>query len=175
MTPSDPGYRMAADGPLPAGRPSRDTWLVNRLRAYAGTSVLVTDEHGRALIVKPTYRDKWQFPGGVIDHGEDPAQCARRELLEETALDASHLTLAVVTWSLPGPRLPHPSVHFGFDAGTITAPDVRLQADELEAHMWARPDEAEELLLPSAALRLAAAMEARKTGSVQMLHSGDDC
>ncbi|MCM1976399.1 NUDIX domain-containing protein [Streptomyces sp. G1] len=132
-------------------------------------------EHGLVLIVKATYRDKWQFPGGVLDHNEDPIQCAQRELLEETGLHTSSLALSVVTWSLPGPRLPHPSVNFVFDAGTFKAPDIQLQADELEAHMWARPDEAQELLLPSAALRMTAALEVRKTGSVQMLHSGDDC
>ncbi|MFF5488610.1 NUDIX domain-containing protein [Streptomyces virginiae] len=175
MTSSDPAAQMPASEPLPVGLLPRDEWLATRLRAYAGTSVLVTDEQGLVLIVKPGYRAGWQFPGGVIDHNEDPVQCARRELREETSLDANRLALAVVTWSLPGPRLPHPSVNFVFDAGTFTAPDVRLQADELEAHMWARPDEAEELLLPSAALRMTAALKARKTGTVQMLHSGDDC
>ncbi|MFI5986857.1 NUDIX domain-containing protein [Streptomyces sp. NPDC051555] len=175
MTSSDPVGHVPGSEPLPAGLLPQNEWLANRLRAYAGTSVLVTDEHGLVLIVKAKYRDRWQFPGGVIDHNEDPVQCARRELLEETGLDTNRLALAVVTWSLPGPRLPHPSVNFVFDAGTFKAPAVRLQVDELEAHMWARPDEAEELLLPSAALRMTAALEARKTGSVQMLPSGDDC
>ncbi|MEU9416024.1 NUDIX hydrolase [Streptomyces sp. NPDC048272] len=176
MTFSDPAAaRMPASEPLPAGPLPRDEWLATRLRAYAGTSVLVTDERGLVLIVKPGYRAGWQFPGGVIDRNEDPVQCARRELLEETGLDANRLALAVVTWSLPGLRLPHPSVNFVFDAGTFKAPDVRLQADELEAHMWVRPDEAAEHLLPSAVLRMTAALEARKTGNVQMLHSGDDC
>lgn len=33
-----------------------------------------------------------EFPGGVIDHGESPAQAAERELLEETGYKAGKLT-----------------------------------------------------------------------------------
>ena len=33
-----------------------------------------------------------EFPGGVADDGEDPAQTARRELLEETGFRADRLT-----------------------------------------------------------------------------------
>ena len=28
----------------------------------------------------------WELPAGLVDHGEEPAECARRELLEETGL-----------------------------------------------------------------------------------------
>ena len=38
-----------------------------------------------------------EFPGGVMDPGEDPAEAAARELLEETGFKAGKLTLLGVT------------------------------------------------------------------------------
>ncbi len=35
----------------------------------------------------------WEFPGGVIDKGEEPLEAAKRELLEETGAIAENLTL----------------------------------------------------------------------------------
>ncbi|PTR16934.1 ADP-ribose pyrophosphatase [Nitrosospira sp. Nsp2] len=37
----------------------------------------------------PLHRDFYELPAGKIDRGEDPLQCAQRELLEETGYTAS--------------------------------------------------------------------------------------
>jgi ADP-ribose pyrophosphatase YjhB (NUDIX family) len=52
-------------------------------------SVLVTDAAGRLLIVqegKPQTRNRWNLPGGHVDHAEAIAIGAARETREETGL-----------------------------------------------------------------------------------------
>ena len=49
---------------------------------------------GRLLLKRATRgisKDKWNGPGGKIDEGETPEECARRETLEETGLQVGHL------------------------------------------------------------------------------------
>ncbi len=36
---------------------------------------------------------EWSFPGGHLEFNETPEYCAKRELLEETGIDISHLNL----------------------------------------------------------------------------------
>lgn len=39
----------------------------------------------------------WEFPGGGVEWGEAPEDCARRELREETSLETTGLTLLGIT------------------------------------------------------------------------------
>jgi len=41
--------------------------------------------------VRGVSKGKWNGPGGKIDYGETPYQCAAREVLEETGLEAKEM------------------------------------------------------------------------------------
>jgi 8-oxo-dGTP diphosphatase len=62
-------------------------------RVAAG--VLFRDAVGRVLLVKPTYKDGWEIPGGYVEAGESPRAAAAREVKEELGL-AVHLTEMLV-------------------------------------------------------------------------------
>src|SRR4051812_40771789 len=107
-----------------------------RPRVAAG--VLVHDEQGRVLMVRPTYKDGWDIPGGYVEPDESPAQAAEREVAEELGLHRAPGRLLVVDWA------PHPAegdkLLFVFDGGTLAAAQVdalQLGADEIaEARYW---------------------------------------
>jgi 8-oxo-dGTP diphosphatase len=48
--------------------------------------MLLTDGSDRLLIVEPTYKPRWELPGGAVEYGESPRAAAMREVLEELGI-----------------------------------------------------------------------------------------
>ena len=57
-----------------------DLFRVATPRVAAG--VLFRDVEGRILLVKPSYKEGWDIPGGYVEPGESPKQAAAREVRE---------------------------------------------------------------------------------------------
>ncbi|MEO0768780.1 MAG: NUDIX hydrolase [Cyanobacteria bacterium J06649_4] len=45
-----------------------------------GAGGLFFDSEGRLLILKPTYRNDWLIPGGVVEANESPRHACMREV-----------------------------------------------------------------------------------------------
>ncbi|MFJ9695800.1 NUDIX domain-containing protein [Kitasatospora sp. NPDC101183] len=149
---------------------SREEWLASLPRIYAAAGCLLRDESGRILIVKAGYREFWQFPGGTIDLGEGPVECAKRELEEETGIVREAGRLLAISWTHASAELDHPAEHFMFDFGTIADDTpVTIPAGELDDHRWATVEEALDLLGPARSLRLRSALEAVEDGLVRIV------
>jgi 8-oxo-dGTP pyrophosphatase MutT (NUDIX family) len=66
------------------------------LRKYIGHEPLwlataagiVLDGDGRLLLGRRADTGRWAIPGGIVDPGEEPADCAVREIFEETGVIA---------------------------------------------------------------------------------------
>ncbi|MFB8242274.1 NUDIX domain-containing protein [Kitasatospora purpeofusca] len=77
------------------------------LRAVVGTrklwlsaaAAVVLDEKGRVLLVQRADDGSWAPPGGILDPGEQPADGAVRECLEETGIATVAERLVALTVS----------------------------------------------------------------------------
>jgi 8-oxo-dGTP pyrophosphatase MutT (NUDIX family) len=115
-----------------------EAWLAGLPRKALTAKAIITSDAGRILLVKPTYKDTWQFPGGGVEAGEPPEAAAVREAREETGLVLDPTELRIVgTAFRPGhdtlsliyeyrPRLPEST-------------PIQLPARELEGYQFADP------------------------------------
>lgn len=132
-------------------------------RVAAG--VLFRDRQGRVLLVKPSYKDGWEIPGGYVEHGESPLAAALREVREELGADLEVTDLLVLDWA------PHPAegdkLLVIFRGGTLDTADLdglQLAADEITE---ARFFDVEELpsLMPDRLARRVAEAAQHQTGT----------
>ncbi|MGW4032388.1 NUDIX hydrolase [Streptomyces sp. NPDC004838] len=137
--------------------------------------VLLFDEEGRVLLVDPTYKPGWEFPGGVVEAGEAPARAGIREVAEELGIALDRVPrLLVVDWEQPRPP-GFGGLRLLFDGGRLTddeAARVRLPASELRGWRFVGEREAAHLLPPTRYERLRWALRARERGTVLNLEAG---
>lgn len=143
----------------------------SRPRVAAG--VLFFDEQERILLVKPTYKDGWDVPGGYVNSGETPYEAARREVCEELGFDAELGRALAVDWA------PHPAegdkMLLLFDGGELDADAqsrIVLSRDELSEYAFRDLATCESVLIERLARRVTAAVRARQTGRTAYLESG---
>jgi 8-oxo-dGTP diphosphatase len=106
-----------------------DFSAIPRIPASAGA--LIFDEHGRLLILKPSYKKGWTIPGGQIEaDGESPWAACQRETREECGLEVSRGRLVCVDYLRPKRSRPG-GARFLFDCGAFT--DLQLNAISLQA------------------------------------------
>ncbi|MGW0701049.1 NUDIX domain-containing protein [Streptomyces sp. NPDC002867] len=137
--------------------------------------VLLFDDEDRVLLVDPTYKPGWEFPGGVVERGEPPARAGMREVAEELGLELADVPrLLVVDWEAPrAPRFG--GLRLLFDGGRLPDGDarrIRLPGPELRDWRFVGEQEAAHLLPPARYERLRWALRARERGTVLNLEAG---
>ncbi|MES9523690.1 NUDIX hydrolase [Streptomyces capoamus] len=137
--------------------------------------VLLFDEQDRVLLVDPTYKPGWEFPGGVVERGEAPARAGMREVAEETGIRLREVPrLLVVDWERPVPP-GFGGLRLLFDGGRLgsgEASRVLLPGPELRDWRFATEEEAAAMLPPVRYERLRWALRARERGSALYLEAG---
>jgi len=71
--------------------------------------------------------DLWEIPAGLLEPGEAPIECARRELLEETGCTCMKLEAMTSLWTTPG--FTDEKIHL-FRATGLTRGDSAPETDE---------------------------------------------
>ncbi|GAA0478720.1 NUDIX domain-containing protein [Streptomyces sp. NPDC046215] len=137
--------------------------------------VLLFDEEDRFLLVDPTYKPGWEFPGGVVEPGEAPARAGMREVAEEIGIELPAVPrLLVVDWEPPSPP-GYGGLRLLFDGGRLTGAEARrllLPGSELRGWRFVTEDEAASLLPPVRLSRLRWALRARERGRPINLEAG---
>ncbi|WP_306319658.1 MULTISPECIES: NUDIX domain-containing protein [unclassified Streptomyces] len=137
--------------------------------------VLLFDDEDRVLLVDPTYKPGWEFPGGVVEAGEAPARAGVREVEEETGIRLDDVPrLLVVDWESPMPP-GYGGLRLLFDGGRLAgarASEVLLPGPELRAWRFVTESEAAVMLPPVRFERLRWALRARERGAAHYLEAG---
>ena len=76
------------------------------VRHPGAAAIVAVDEENQVLMLQQ-YRHAaggtlWEIPAGTLEKHEDPADCARRELVEETGCSAEHWTYLGMIVPVPG-------------------------------------------------------------------------
>ena len=113
------------------------------MKRHLHVACAIIEQEGMVLAAKRSARMslplKWEFPGGKIEAGEAPADCLRRELLEELGI--------AVTIGEPLPTTTH-----SYDSFSVTLyPFIcslttnNITVHEHNAILWMKPEQLPEL------------------------------
>lgn len=125
-----------------------------------GAICVIARPDGKVLLVRQAYRAKWGLPGGLLEKREDPADGARREVLEEVGLPVELQGEPAVVVDAQRQR-----VDLVFRAGPETQADlakVRPCSPEILEAAWFAPDALPELQFETATALVALARSAQQ-------------
>jgi DNA-binding transcriptional MerR regulator/ADP-ribose pyrophosphatase YjhB (NUDIX family) len=175
ITRLEQGDDMPAESLFSAMTPERAAYLTGLPKKRVAAGALFSDTDERTLLVKPTYRDHWQLPGGVAEADEAPSAAATRAVRRELGLPVSLDRLLVVDWVAPRDGIAIEGLLFVYDSPTLTEEQINaisLPVDELEDWAWCDDRQLRERLPAHMLRRITAARHARTDGATRYLENG---
>ena len=115
-------------------------WRANAPKKLVAVKLIVKSEKGRILLVKPTYKPTWQFPGGGVELSEAPVEALIREVNEELGMKVKEQEDKLVGVVFQ-PKDDAVLIIYEFQRNLDESTVLQLQKDELEAYQFASPTE----------------------------------
>jgi 8-oxo-dGTP diphosphatase len=124
------------------------------------------------LLVRKTYGNRWDLPGGYVERGESPAAGCHREVLEEMGIDRKPKRLLVHDWA---PNEEGDKILYVFSCGDIGTDQTRIQLDgvELDRWEWVHIGQLDNYVIPRLVRRITRAFEAHGNGTTVYLEHGE--
>ena len=132
-----------------------------------------TDADRSILLVKPTYKNHWDIPGGYVELGETPRAACVREVYEEMGIRPAIGRLLSVDWA------PHPDVGekvlFVFDGGLLddeTLGAIEFADGEISEYKFVPAEHLDRFTIPRLVNRLRSSLDAKFGGQPTYLEDG---
>ena len=149
----------------------------NLPRKRMAVAALLFNSQGQVLIVKPSYKNHWSLPGGVVEKDESLQQALLREIKEEINLDFNgKIKLAVLDYCSGEEKLgagKTESLQIFFDCGIISKDEemtIRPDGEEIIDYQFCSVEEAKKIISEPLKKRIESYLSA---GMVVYLENGE--
>ena len=156
----------------------RAKYLANLPKKRMGAGALIFNQEGELLLVKPSYKNHWSIPGGVVEKDESPKNACLREIEEEIGIKLSSLKFLCVDYIKTNSEKDE-NLQFIFYGGVLDTSqikDMRLDKKEISEYCFADTTKAPNLLgsqTRSLVKRLPKCLEVIKNKSPIYLEDGE--